>query len=124
MPAIALAQVTVGDGTTVKAPEKIPHFSVYSYRGEQPRGAADGVGLYATSKDQAIDLTSPDRTLQGPSGSLFNQAAGIGWRSHNVSAMVGYMKPSSVKSATQFNDDYTPAFRPRARVGVAWSLHF
>lgn len=125
LPTMALA-LPVGptDGHKPKPPEKTPHFSVYSYRGETPQGPAEGVGLYATSRDRAIDLTSPDRTLEGPSGSLFNQAAGIGWRSHNMSAMVGYMKPSSVRSATQFSHDDAPAFRPRARFGVGWSLHF
>lgn len=105
--------------------EATPHFTAYSERGGAVRSAPDGVGLFATARDRAVDLQSMDQLQDGPSGSLFNQAAGIGWKNHNMSAMVGYMKPSSVKSATRFqSDDYAPRFKTSARLGVGWSLHF
>lgn len=100
------------------------HFMAYSSRGQEVRESADGMGLFAKAKDDAVDLTDPDHMVDGPSGSLFNQAAGIGWRNHNVSAMFGYMKPSSIKSATQFSDEHTPTFKSSARFGLGWSLHF
>lgn len=109
----------------VKKPDqgKVAHFSIY--RSDAPSvSEADGVGLYATSKGKALDLTSPDRMLDGPSGSLFSQAAGVGWRNKNMSAMFGYMKPSSVKSATHFENDRAPIYKSRARFGVGWALHF
>ena len=62
--------------------------------------------------------------MDGPSGSLFSQAAGVGWRNKNMSAMFGYMKPSSVKSATHFENDRAPIYKSRARFGVGWALHF
>jgi hypothetical protein len=107
-----------------KPVDRMPHFTAYSVRGAAPRGPVDGMGLYATTKGTAVDLTSPDHMLEGPSGSLFNQAAGFGWRNHNVSAMVGYMKPSSIKSATEFSNDYIPQFKSSARFGVGWAMHF
>jgi hypothetical protein len=100
------------------------HFTAYSVRGAAPHGPVDGMGLYATTKGAAVDLTAPDHMLEGPSGSLFNQAAGFGWRNHNVSAMVGYMKPSSIKSATEFSNDYIPQFKSSARFGIGWAMHF
>ncbi len=102
---------------------RVTHVTVYNTT--TPRGGeTSGVGLYATAHGEAVDLTAPDRMLDGPSGSLFSQAAGVGWRRRNVSAMVGYMKPSSVRSATRFEDDTGPAYRTRARFGVGWALHF
>ncbi len=127
-PLAARAEITAFEGPAAprRNPERLGHFTAYSYRGGAPeRGSAEGVGLYAKSGDTALDLTSPDRMLDGPNGSLFNQAAGVGWRSHNMSAMFGYMKPSSIRSATQFqSDDYTPRFKSSARVGVGWAMHF
>lgn len=124
--AAVAAQLVTPDGpaTAVKPTAKLTHFSAYSFRGAAPRGSVDGVGLYATASGTAVDLTSPDHMLEGPSGSLFNQAAGFGWRNHNVSAMVGYMKPSSVRSATGFTDDYAPQFKSSARLGLGWAMHF
>lgn len=95
------------------------------YRNADPvRGETEGFGMYATTKGAAFDLTSPGERVDGPSGSLFSQSAGLGWRSRNMSAMVGYMKPSSVKSATHFEDEHTPVYRSRARFGLGWALHF
>ena len=124
LPATAGAQTVTVAAEPDKPKLKTPHFTVYNYQGEQPVMRADGMGLFAKSKDSAVDLASPDRMVDGPSGSLFNQAAGLGWRNHNISAMVGYMKPSSVKSATEFSDEHTPTFKSSARFGLGWSLHF
>lgn len=112
---------------TVPAPtaaqERPRHFTLY--RNAAPaRAETDGFGMYATSKGTAFDLTSAGERVEGPSGSLFSQSAGLGWRNKNMSAMVGYMKPSSVKSATHFDDEHTPVYRSRARFGLGWALHF
>lgn len=109
----------------VNAPEarKVGHFTAYRDNASETK-QVDGLGLYATSKGKAVDLTAPDRMMDGPDGSLFSQAAGVGWRNKNMSAMVGYMKPSSIKSATHFENERTPIYRARARFGVGWALHF
>ncbi|MDP9103548.1 MAG: hypothetical protein M3N05_06025 [Pseudomonadota bacterium] len=127
LPGAAMAaQLVTPDGPAapVKSVMKLPHFNAYSVRGGAPRGTVDGMGLYATARGSAVDLTAPDHMLEGPSGSLFNQAAGFGWRNHNVSAMVGYMKPSSVRSATGFTDASVPRFKSSARFGLGWAMHF
>ena len=108
---------------TATSETKQTHF--LAYRNAAPaRAEAQGFGMYATAKGAAVDLSAPDQMIDGPSGSLFSQSAGLGWRNKNVSAMVGYMKPSSVKSATHFEDEHTPVYKTRARFGVGWALHF
>jgi hypothetical protein len=82
----------------------------------------DGIGLYAMAKSQAVDLTSPDRMLNGPK-SPYAQAAGVAWRRANMTAMFGYMRPSSYHSA-YFPDDHTPSFRTSSRVGLGFALHY
>jgi hypothetical protein len=125
-PCAAQTQATI-DGPEAPKPkvQRTTHFTTWSDQGGTSRSDAPGVGLFATSGHTAVDLTAPTEMLDGPNGSLFNTAAGIGWHSGHMSAMFGYMKPSSVKSATQFRSDtYTPAYKNSARVGVGWSLHF
>jgi hypothetical protein len=83
---------------------------------------ASGFGLFATVKDRSVDVASPDRLVEGPNGSLFDQSAGLGWRHDNLSAMVGYMHPSSERPLSI--DDNIAYHRPRGRVGIGLALHY
>jgi hypothetical protein len=91
---------------------------------DRPSSASvhDGVGLYAMARSQAIDLTSPGRVMSGPK-SPYAQAAGLAWRRANMTAMFGYMRPSSYRS-NAFPDDRTPSFRTSSRVGLGFALHY
>ncbi len=83
---------------------------------------ASGFGVFATVRGRAVDATSPDRLVNGPNGSLFDQSAGLGWRRDRVSAMVGYMRPSSDRP--EYQDQSISYHRPRGRFGIGLSLHY
>ena len=83
---------------------------------------SDGLGLIATVKDHAVDVVSPTQMINGPSGSLFDEAAGLGWRRDNLSAMIGYMRPDDQRP--DYRDESVSYHKPRARVGLGLSLHY
>ena len=83
---------------------------------------ASGFGVFAAVKGRAVDATAPDRLVNGPDGSLFDQSAGLGWRRDNVSAMVGYMHPST--DHPLYQDESVSYRRPRGRFGIGLSLHY
>jgi hypothetical protein len=84
--------------------------------------SANGLGVFATVRDQAVDAASPDHLVKGPSGSLFDEAAGLGWRRDNLSAMVGYMRPEDRQP--DYRDPTIIYHRSRPRVGFGLSLHY
>jgi len=83
---------------------------------------ASGFGVFAAVKGRAVDATEPDRLMNGPDGNLFDESAGLGWRRDNVSAMVGYMHPSTERPL--YVDENIAYHRPRGRFGIGLSLHY
>lgn len=83
---------------------------------------ADGFGLYAAVQGQGVDMTRPTELMNAPNGALFDEAAGLGWRRRNLSAMVGYMRPDGDRPL--YVDEGQAYRRPRGRVGFGLSLHY
>lgn len=115
------AAASSASGQTVGRFTGHPVLSLRPYSPSAPPLAADGPGLYVTSRGRAVDLAAPDGLMDGPRGALFDQAAGFGWKSRNVSAMVGYMKPTDSRA---FDDGRSTYIHPRTRVGIGLAIHF
>ncbi len=81
-----------------------------------------GFGLFARIRDRSIDAAAPGRLVQGPEGSLFDESAGLGWRQDNVSAMVGYMRPSAAHPVYQ--DQNISYHQPHGRFGIGLALQY
>ena len=122
-PGAALAQAT--DALKLDGSAKTLWTPIAPYAALSAGRKVDGLGLFATLREQSIDLAGlGDGVVSGPTGSPFGTAAGLGWRRDNMSAMVGYMRPSLTKADWRSYDIHTTNFQERAHMGVGLSLHF
>jgi hypothetical protein len=132
----SLTQISVAKAQEVVATQRAPsgfeetHGQATSGEATAPKPpihtvqlqTANGFGVFATVRDRSVDLTAPDHLTNGPNGVLFDEAAGIGWRHSNVSAMVGYMRP--VNDRPVYVDEGLQIRGEHGRVGVGLSLHY
>ena len=88
-------------------------------------GSPAGFGLFASSGHRTVNLAQPTSWSVNPDASTSGTAVGLGWRAKNLSATMGYVRPSTTSGADAFStNDGAQRFRPRSMVGIGFALHY